>query len=217
MHLKEKLEGSITLKREEKNKMSREKIINSALQEFASKGYGLSSINTICSIGNISKGVMYHYYKDKDEIYLECIQECFDALTIYLKDYLEKEKDNRLQGYFDARIAFFDKYPLYKRLFCDAIISPPPHLASNIGLIKEEFDALNLSVFTELLKEVPLREDITKEQVIEVFRLFQDFLNARYQMVPFGDFDIRQHEEMASRSLNVLLYGVVERRENNEK
>lgn len=205
------------MKREEKNKMSREKIINSALQEFASKGYGLSSINTICSIGNISKGVMYHYFKDKDEIYLTCVQECFDTLTVYLRDDLEKEKENRLQGYFDARIAFFEEYSLYKRLFCDAIISPPEHLAPQIALLKEEFDVLNLSVFTELLKEVPLREDITMEQVIEVFRLFQDFLNARYQMVPYSDFDIRQHEEMASRSLNILLYGVVERRENNEK
>lgn len=199
------------MKREEKNRISRQKIMDSALQEFAAQGYGLSSINTICSSGAISKGALYHHFKDKDEIYLACVQECFDTLTAYLRRYAERETGDYLQGYFDARCAFFEQYPLYQRLFCDAIISPPNHLAVKIEAIKKDFDALNLSVFTELLSKVKLRSDITTQQVIEVFRLFQDFLNARYQMVPYSDFDMTQHDEIAGRALNVLLYGVIER------
>ncbi len=203
------------MKREDKNLQSKQKIIKNAVQEFAERGYGLSSVNAICSTGNISKGVMYHHFKDKDEIYLTCIRECFDALSSYLRMHLEKENDDKLQAYFDARYVFFEQNPMYQRLFCDAVISPPQHLAAKIGVIKEDFDALNLSVLTELLSEVHLRKDVTMQQAIEVFRLFQDFINARYKMMPYDEFDIREHEEICSRSLNILLYGVIERREEN--
>lgn len=185
--------------------------MNSALQEFALQGYGQSSINTICETGNISKGVLYHYFADKDAVYLTCVQMCFDALTDHLQACLEKTDEDRIQAYFDARYDFFKENPLYQRVFCDAVISPPDHLSKQIHEIKADFDALNLSVLTELLSEVKLREDVTTGQVIEVFRLFQDFINARYQMTPNDAIDIKEHEEICSRALNILLYGAVKR------
>ncbi|MFR6100649.1 MAG: TetR/AcrR family transcriptional regulator, partial [Longibaculum sp.] len=61
------------MKREEMTKVMRMKIIESALQEFNDKSYEKASMNHICQIGNISKGIIYHYFKDKDELYLECV------------------------------------------------------------------------------------------------------------------------------------------------
>lgn len=200
------------MKREEKNLKSIKKILDSAIQEFADKGYGLSSINTICNKGDISKGIMYHYFKDKDEIYLACIQECFDTLTAFLKEQLTIDSSDRLKTYFDSRHQFFEENPLYQSLFCDAIISPPLHLEEAIRTIKEEFDALNLAVLRELLDGVKLREGYTHEQIIEVFRLFQDFVNARYKMTPNSEVDLKEHDNISSRALNILLYGVAERR-----
>lgn len=200
------------MKREEKNIQSRHKIIANALDEFADKGYGLSSINTICSKGKISKGIMYHYFKDKDELYLTCIRECFDKLTEFLRDSLEEGSKNQLQEYFQIRQTFFEKNPLYQRIFCDAIISPPKHLSDEISKIKTDFDNLNISVLTKILKDVNLCKDINIEQVIEIFRLFQDFINARYQMTSYNNFEIKQHDEISSRALNALLYGIIERR-----
>ncbi|MDL2258153.1 TetR/AcrR family transcriptional regulator [Eubacteriales bacterium OttesenSCG-928-K08] len=199
------------MKREEKNLHSRRKILDAALREFAAQGYGLSSINTICSEGDISKGVLYHYFKDKDEIYLACVNECFDMLTAHLQEHTARNNNKGVQAYFDARLLFFKKQPLYQRLFCDALISPPPHLKEEICKSKEAFDALNVSVLTNFLRGKKLRDSITMEQAIETFRLFQDFVNARYQMQPGSAFDIAAHEEVCSRSLNILLYGVMER------
>lgn len=202
------------MKREEKKLQSKRKILDYALQEFALQGYGLSSVNTICSEGSISKGILYHYFKDKDELYLACIQECFDALTAHLQKHLAQKSANQVQDYFDARLSFFKENPLYQKLFSDAVISPPPLLKRPIAEIKADFDTLNLSVLTGLLAGRQLQGGINTEQAIEVFRLFQDFVNARYQMEPSGEFDIVSHEEVCSRSINILLYGVVSRKEN---
>ena len=48
------------MKREEKNRQTRQRIMDSALQEFARQGYGASSVNAICSAEGISKGIIYH-------------------------------------------------------------------------------------------------------------------------------------------------------------
>lgn len=202
------------MKQSEKNLHSRKKIIESALQEFSAQGYGLSSINTICNEGGISKGILYHYYENKDGLYIACMQACFDSLTAYLQEHIAKEGSICVQDYFDARLAFFNENPLYQRLFCEAIISPPQHLEHQIQQRKAAFDDLNIMVFTKLLSGVKMREDVNPKQALEVIRLFQDFVNIRTQMTPAGQLDLKKHEEICSRSLSILLYGIVERKDN---
>lgn len=201
------------MKRNEKNLASRRKILDSALAEFGAKGYGLSSVNAICSSGNISKGILYHYFKDKDELYLACIQELFDSLTEHLTCALmdiSDTKSSQLERYFDARLQFFHVNPFYHRLFCDVVITPPSHLSASIFKIRVGFDALNISTLTGYLQKVKLRSDMTIEAAVETFRLYQDFINVRYHMEN-GAVNLEQHEETCKRSITILLYGIVER------
>lgn len=72
------------MKRKEKNLQSRQRILEGALKEFSAKSYGEASLNNICNDNGMSKGIIYYYFKDKDELYLLCVKECFDALTSYL-------------------------------------------------------------------------------------------------------------------------------------
>ena len=202
------------MKRDEKNLISRRKILDSALEEFGRQGYGLSSVNTICTAGNISKGILYHYFKDKDELYLVCVKEMFDQLTKHLQSQLSDSsgtKEMRLERYFDARLNFFRENPLYHKLFCDMIVAPPTHLAQAISEIKRNFDALNISVLTELLQSARLRSDMTIQSAVETFRLYQDFANARYQMEPAAVLNLEKYEKICKRALSILLYGVIER------
>lgn len=205
------------MKREEKNQISRQKILQFATEEFARQGYGLSSVNAICAAGGISKGILYHYFKDKDDIYLACLGACFDKLTAALQGSLagmEGPASACLERYFDARLAFFADNPLLLRLFCGAVIGPPDHLKEAIRVIRKDFDQLNVSVLTALLKKAPLRRGAQVEDVVEVFRLYQDFINARYQMEGFTSEEWAEHERVCRRSLDILLYGVIAREED---
>lgn len=47
----------------------RDRIINAALAEFAENGYEKASTNKIVKNANISRGLLYHYFKDKEELY----------------------------------------------------------------------------------------------------------------------------------------------------
>lgn len=205
------------MNRDEKNLQTRQKIINSALQEFSEKSYGEASLNMVCAAGTISKGIIYHYFRDKDELYLTCIRECFDALTGYLTNVVSMGSTSieaSLENYFDARIAFLEAHPIYLKLFCNAIMNPPTHLVTPIAEITAGFDALNISVLTKLLENVKLCPDVTIGEVVDVFCQYQDFVNVRFQMQTFGESTLKEHEERCRRSLRILLYGVVEREGN---
>ena len=202
------------MNRNEKNLLTRQKIVDSAKLEFGSRSYGEASLNTICTSGQISKGIIYHYFKDKDELYLLCVKECFDMLTDYLSS--ATSLDNvpitvALQRYFDARIAFFAEHPTYLKLFCNAVMSPPAHLESAIDNIAAKLDAQAVSILTAMLQKVKLRENITIPEVIEVFCEYQDFVNARFQVRTAEEGTLREHEERCRRSLQIMLYGVIER------
>jgi AcrR family transcriptional regulator len=201
------------MKREEKNLQTRRRIIDSALGEFGEKSYAEASLNTICSAGDISKGIIYHYFKDKDELYLVCLKECFDELTAYLSERAITGGDDVrscLQNYFDARIAFFGEHPLYLKLFCSAVITPPQHLREAITAVRSEFDRLSITVLTGLLGKVRLRPGITVAEVVDDFRLYQDYFNTRYQLEHPDAFSLAEHEARCHRSLNILLYGIID-------
>lgn len=202
------------MKREEKNQMTRQRIMESALKEFSDHGYTGSSVNTICKEEGISKGIIYHYFRTKDEIYLACVEECFGKLTIYLKDHLDLENKNleeQLKSYFAARLRFFHLHPLYQRIFCDAVIMPAEHLKDDICHLKHDFDEFNKEILKRLLLVADIRTDLTKEEIIEVIRLYQDYINAKYQMIGTKEIDLKAHEESCYKALTILLYGIMRR------
>ena len=192
----------------------RRRILDGALAEFSAQGYGGSSINTICAAQNLSKGIVYHYFATKDALYLACMEECFRRLTEYVRANFPAEDgkiEAQLEKYFSVRMAFFRENPLYQRLYCEAVTTPPAHLISNIRACRQDFDALNVQILEKLLGSIALRSGISMADAIETFRQYQDFINLRHQMNAANGQSLEAHEEDCQRMLSILLYGVIER------
>ena len=205
------------MKREEKNQQTRRRIMDSALAEFSRQGYGASSINNISSAQDLSKGIIYHYFKTKDDLFLACVEECFQLLTAYLKAHIQPKQDfgeQQLEEYFSVRLAFFRGHPCYQRIFCEAIMTPPAHLRAELQARRQVFDALNVEILERLLAPLTLRPSITQEDVVETFRQFQDFINARYQPADMDAASFEAHEASCLKALNILLYGAIARKED---
>lgn len=209
------------MKREEKNQQTRRRIMDHALAEFSKHGYGASSVNAICASEDISKGIIYHYFSTKDDLFLACVEECFSMLTEHLKKTVHltsKNPKDQLEEYFTARNRFFQQNPVYQRIFCEATISPPSHLRVEIETLKHTFDCFNVQTLERLLEPISLRPQINKKEVIDVFRQFQDFINAKYQFADSSAQEFKILEENRWKALDILLYGVVERKDDlNER
>ena len=109
------------MKQAEKNKKSRDHILTHAFTEFATSGYAGSSLNLICAHGGISKGLLYHYYASKDELYLACVQKLFSEMTQYLSGHIHLPEITVTQ-YFDVRMRFFQQHPEHRQLFYDCLL-----------------------------------------------------------------------------------------------
>lgn len=201
------------MKQEERNRLRREKIIAAALREFGEKSYAEASINVICAEDGISKGIMYHYYKNKEDLYLACVSACFRAMLDYLKDHLptlDGTADENLNHYFDARLTFLQEYPCYQGIFHQATAYPPHHLHDQIMQIRSEFDHFNLSVLKAALKHAKLRKHITYEDLDALERFYIIYGNTTPLMKKAAEEGPAAREAVCRFWINVLLHGVLE-------
>lgn len=202
------------MKREEKNQQTKRRIMDAALVEFSTQGYAAGSTNTICASQDISKGIIYHYFETKDGLFLACVNECFQRLTEYIRDNMPDwdDAESSLEDYFAVRARFFYSNPVYQRIFGEATLSPPSHLRDEIQKCRQCFDDLNIQILGKFLTFFSLRQGISKDEVIEIFRQFQDFISVHYQMSNAEGTTFDTYEEKCHKALNILLYGVIERK-----
>lgn len=205
------------MKREEKNALSRQRILEAALEEFSQKGYEAASLNNVCAEKGISKGIIYHHFKDKDALFLLCVEDCFTQVSAYLQETAEAlsgTAQEKLAAYFDARLRFFALHPVYLGIFAEAAFNPPAALAEEIARRRQAFDRLNADVLTGVLGKASLRAGLSAETVVEDFRMYMDYFNLRFRSAFRGgrsiDEILTEHEEKCRRQLDILLHGVLE-------
>ena len=205
------------MNREEKTALSRQRILDAAMEEFSLRGYEGASLSLLCAEKGISKGVIYHHFRDRDELYLLCVERCFGKVTQYLRGIALEfrcSSRERLCSYFDARLRFFAEHPLELGVFVGACFNPPEKLAAEIAARRSDFDALNIAVLTDLLHSAPLRPGMRVETVVEDFRMYMDFFNLRFRAAARAGQSAQDllaaHEESCHRQMDILLYGVME-------
>ena len=117
----------------ERQERSRRAILQAALEEFGAAALDAVTMDSICANHGISKGMMYHYYANKDELFLACAADIFQALDGYLRReagaLAELPVIEAIKGYFLLRGSFFQGRPLEKHVFENAVPHPPKHPA----------------------------------------------------------------------------------------
>lgn len=202
------------MKQKEKSQISKDKIFNAAIAEFGTKSFENASLNNVCNDNNISKGLVYHYFENKDELFLCCVKACFDDLVHYLKkeDFNNSDFQKDMQKYLDLRYRFFRENAYYSNIFFNTVLQPPKHLQEQIKELRKDFDRLNLSHYKMALGNVTLRDDITEDEATEYFYIFQEMFNSYFQRKFYESLDfnslIEAHELKLSKILNIMLYGI---------
>jgi len=99
----------LSLPMEKKNR-----IINSSLCEFSDNGFDKSSTNEIVHSANISKGLLFHYFKSKKGLFLFLYDYCIDICLndIYKKINMnEKDFFLRISDLTHIKLELLHKYP----------------------------------------------------------------------------------------------------------
>lgn len=205
------------MNREEQNKISRERILIASLKEFGEKDYSQASINNICKNNEISKGLLFHYYKNKDELFLMCVENLFVDLSNYLNNndkIIYSNAEEILKKYLEKRFEFFNEFLYYEQIFYTAVFNPPKHLVQKIQMLKEILDETNKDFLREIIINLDLKPDIIIEDVIEVIIGCWSYLHVKIQYVNLQQegeksVDLKMYIKEFVKMINMILYGIV--------
>lgn len=198
--------------RDEKTRLTRERILSAAMDEFGRNGYAGASLNNICAAG-IPKGLLYHNFKSKDALYLACVGMCFDGLTAHMA---KVENSGDFQQYMSARLDYFREHENEACLFFDAVLQPPEALRERLQALRCGFDTQNRRFWQKLLSSVCLREGVSQEQALRYFNMQQAMFNGYFSSPVFRELSLDEkigiHEAWLPQILDFMLYGIAERK-----
>ena len=196
------------MKRTKRTELTISKIQEAALEEFGVNGYAGGTINNICKRG-INKGLIYHNFKDKDELYLACLENSCKKLVSLIEE--SGCTSDQLQ-YMKLRMRFFTEYPNEAHIFLEAILQPQEKLQDRIKQILEPFEQINEKIYRSVVATITLRDGITEEDAINHFRLMQRMFNGYFSSSAYRsmtlDKQIKEHEMNLSKLLDFMLYGI---------
>lgn len=197
------------MKKSEKTELTREKILNAAIAEFGANGYDGGTINQICAGNHISKGLIYHNFVNKEDLYLCCAERVIHHFVEYIRK--RKEEDD-LQQYMMLRDAFFSANPMYARVFFEVILQPPKALAEPIREIKKPLDDLNREIYQAAVRKLHLREGVSEEAAMEYYRMVLVMFNGYFSSPAYAGADMddimNDHEKKLLQILDLVLYGI---------
>lgn len=75
------------------DKETRNKLLDSAKQEFLEKGYMKASLRTICKNAGVTTGALYFFFQDKEDLLKQLVEEPVQKLAAVIQSHLSKELD----------------------------------------------------------------------------------------------------------------------------
>lgn len=202
------------MKKELKTKLTQERIIDAALIEFSQKGYKAFGINELCKNHKISKGVLYHNFAGKTELYLACVRESFHKAVSMIRG--ESGEVPSLADYVERRHRFSKDFPHHSHIFFEAWLMTPAEIAEEVAKEKAVFEDLNRQVSEKLLAESTLKDHISQEQALDYLSFIQQLFRS-YYLTASGSAEspslASQYERDLNKVLHLMIYGILDDKE----
>ncbi|OCA91742.1 TetR family transcriptional regulator [Bacillus wudalianchiensis] len=167
-------------------------ILQVAIEEFVKNGYEKTSTDIITSRAGISKGILFHYFKSKKNLYVYLASHVIELIT---KKTIESLDDVRSDDFFERiKEAVWLKqevtapYKQEMQFITDVLLHPPKTVKLEVeDLLRRKHEAYGIAFMQsrlypkELIDESRLRSGVTKERVIQMTAFIVEQLSAKYQ------------------------------------
>lgn len=143
----------------------KQQILKAAIKRFSHFGVDKTTMNEIAEDSSISKGNLYYYFKDKNELITEVIKELLDQFNTIVGEKLTKTETtlDSLKKIQDVQKLFFEKYymlNLFEGLACS---SNNDSISQISNLVSKSGNKLIFGVFEKGVKNGELEISNLKE------------------------------------------------------
>lgn len=155
----------------------RDRIINAAIEEFASFPYEKASTNNIVKKAGISKGLLFHYFDSKQSLYDQLIGFVIDMMykaTIDRIDWSETDLFERLKKLAVIKLEISRNYPhLFDFMLKMLSNKQASKVADIMALYKSygiDFQQVNEDIYTRNVDYARFRDPSTIRETINIVR-----------------------------------------------
>lgn len=196
---------------------NRERILETAIRAFGEHGYEGASTNQICAAAGISKGLLFHYFKSKENLFMAVLDRCGEELTQCLQREELSQRQTPLESltlFYQKVVDFFSRHPNHYRIMVQLPQGHSEALDRFAQEKKEEFmNALSLGVRLYLSRSA-VRPGVDREIALEMITQLVIYLQNKYitgisQMeIPLEE-GLRLMQRELSAALDIISYGVL--------
>ncbi len=175
----------MNLPEEKKNR-----IIHVCVEEFAEQGYKNASTNTITSRADISKGILFHYFKNKKNLYLFIVEHSIDFLFGKIMGKTKFPEDDSVDFFENVKRFVIRKlemavlYPHEYQIVITAVYQPPPSLKDELMELimtkRETMEPINTRYIFQFLKDERLADGLPRDKAIEITMALFEYLGNKY-------------------------------------
>jgi AcrR family transcriptional regulator len=199
-------------------KEKEEAILEAALKVIKVKGFHRARMSDIAKGANISYGLVYHYFKTKEDLFEAILYRWWDSLSQLMKNINEAQSDVqiKLRHIIDYFLDTYQDNPELVTIFITEISRSTSNLTADRLEYFKKFMSLTQAVITEGQEHETLRKDFKARYLTYIFL---GALEAFISTMVLADHHIKgnaQKKRIAESILEVFLNGAkTQGRKNN--
>ena len=195
------------------------RIIQAAITEFAQNTYVNASTNRIVKACGISKGSLFKYFTDKEDLYFFLLDTVMWEMLRDIESDVENlstELFQRIIDYSALEISWYIKNPDKGRLIMSAVTEKDEEICSRMA---ERYGARGENIYYELLADIEEENlKIAKEKIAELLKWVLEGFNETF--LKKADIKKESFEQLKenyiqelSNYIEILKTGFIERKE----
>ncbi|WP_270182094.1 TetR/AcrR family transcriptional regulator [Alkalihalobacillus sp. CinArs1] len=199
----------------------KKRILTICIEEFADTGYEKTSTDTITARAGISKGILYHYFKNKKNLFIYVVDYCRkligDNIMAELQHVESEDFFNRVKEVvlIKKRVQFH--YLKETELVTQTLLNPPQGMEEEIrSMLQKNIDVYSDQYLEKLIDRSLLKENATPDKVINLTMTILDQIAQKnlkaYQEKAMSFSEILEKiEPELDEYIDIIKYGALKR------
>ena len=140
-------------------------LLEVAAKMFADTGYVSCRMEDIAERCDVSKSMLYHYFKRKEDILYAILSEYVARLNMFIEEFLEQEVAADRKSYFQNFLTEYLQIAIESREKHAVTLNDTRWLTAEQLKLQEDLERRNVDLFVELLKRVNPGYAVTEYRV----------------------------------------------------
>jgi TetR/AcrR family transcriptional regulator len=188
------------------------RIINAAIKEFAEKGYSNASTNEIVKEAGISKGLLFHYFQNKKQLFFFLFDSCVELITddFYKKiDLSETDFFQRIRQSVLIKMELLAQYPDLFKFVEKAYMDDAADIQAEMQKKIRELNHINIGKIYEGIDVSKFRDDIDIQKIFKIitwtFEKLSDEELYKAKLLPNFEIDYQKVQKEAEDYFEILI------------